>query len=281
MLEAGDTMTDIKRMNPLKYRSIFISDVHLGSRGCQASLVLDFLQSTECKQLYLVGDIVDVWAMKQGVYWPEAHNQVVREVLGKAERGTEVIYTPGNHDELFRTHQGASFGRVVVREEMIHTTADGRRFLVMHGDAFDTVVQNSKWLAKIGAKAYDNLLALNGLISRIRGLLGMRYWSLAAYVKHKVKNAVSYIGEFETTVANEAERRRVHGMICGHIHHAEMREIGTVVYCNCGDWVESCTALVEHHDGRLELLRWTDAYPLSPSAVQEGPAAAIGARGAA
>jgi UDP-2,3-diacylglucosamine pyrophosphatase LpxH len=275
LLEAGNTMTDIRRMNPLKYRSIFISDVHLGFRGCQASLVLDFLRSTECKQLYLVGDIVDIWAMKNGVYWPEAHNQVVREVLAKAERGTEVIYTPGNHDELFRTHLGANFGNVVVCEEAIHTTADGRRFLVMHGDAFDTVVQNGKWLAKIGATAYDNLLALNGLISRIRSVFGMKYWSLAGYVKQKVKNAVSYIGNFESAVANEAERRQVDGMICGHIHHAEMREIGAVAYCNCGDWVESCTALVEHHDGRLELLRWTDAYPQSLTATQDRLAPAM------
>jgi UDP-2,3-diacylglucosamine pyrophosphatase LpxH len=254
-------MTDIKRMNPLKYRSIFISDVHLGFRGCQATLVLDFLQSTECKQLYLVGDIVDIWAMKNGVYWPEAHNQVVREILDKAKRGTEVIYTPGNHDELFRTHLGADFGNVAVREEVIHTTADGRRFLVMHGDAFDAVVQNGKWLAKIGSRAYDSLLMLNGLIGRIRGLLGLRYWSLAGYLKYKVKDAVSYIGNFEEAVAGEAERRQVDGMICGHIHHAEIRAIAGVDYCNCGDWVESCTALVEHHDGRLELLRWTDAYP--------------------
>lgn len=172
-------MTDIKRMNPLKYRSIFISDVHLGFRGCQASLVLDFLQSTECKQLYLVGDIVDIWAMKNGVYWPEAHNQVVREVLDKVKRGTEVIYTPGNHDELFRTHLGADFGNVAVREEVIHTTADGRRFLVMHGDAFDAVVQNGKWLAMIGSRAYDGLLMLNGLVSRIRRVLGLEFWSLA------------------------------------------------------------------------------------------------------
>ncbi|SDX07568.1 UDP-2,3-diacylglucosamine diphosphatase [Thiocapsa roseopersicina] len=261
-------MTDIKRMNPLKYRSIFISDVHLGFRGCQASLVLDFLQSTECKQLYLVGDIVDIWAMKNGVYWPEAHNQVVREVLDKAKRGTEVIYTPGNHDELFRTHLGADFGNVAVREEVIHTTADGRRFLVMHGDAFDAVVQNGKWLAMIGSRAYDGLLMLNGLVSRIRRVLGLEYWSLAGYLKHKVKNAVSYIGNFEAAVAGEAERRRVDGMICGHIHHAEMREIAGVAYCNCGDWVESCTALVEHHDGRLELLRWTDAYP-QPASIEQ------------
>ncbi len=256
-------MSEIKRMNPLKYRSIFLSDVHLGFRGCQAQFVLDFLQSTHCKQLYLVGDIVDLWAMKNGLYWPESHNQVVREIMDKARAGTRVIYLPGNHDEIFRGHLGANFGHVQVRDEVIHTTADGRRFLVLHGDRFDAVVQNGKWLARLGSRAYDGLLALNGLTSRLRSSFGLKYWSLAAYLKHKVKNAVNYIGNFEREVANEAERRQLDGMICGHIHHAEMRDIAGVSYCNCGDWVESCTALVEHHDGRLELLRWTDEYPVS------------------
>ncbi|MBK1716418.1 UDP-2,3-diacylglucosamine diphosphatase [Thiocystis violacea] len=256
-------MSDISRMNPLKYRSIFISDVHLGLRGCQAGFVLDFLRSTQCKQLYLVGDIIDLWAMKSGLYWPEAHNQVVREIFGKAREGTEVIYIPGNHDGLFRDHLGACFGDVQVRDEVIHTTADGRRFLVLHGDKFDGVVQNSLWLAKLGSRAYDNLLALNSSLSRIRSLFGLKYWSLAGYLKHRVKNAVSYIGSYEKAVAMEAERRALDGMICGHIHQAEMRDIDGLTYCNCGDWVESCTALVEHHDGRLELLRWTDAYPES------------------
>ncbi|NCA69843.1 MAG: UDP-2,3-diacylglucosamine diphosphatase [Sphingobacteriia bacterium] len=250
-------MSQITRMSPLRYRSIFISDVHLGLRGCQASLVLDFLQSIECKHLYLVGDIVDLWAMKSGLYWPETHNQVVRAVLDKARHGTQVIYIPGNHDEHFRIHLDADFGHVAVRNEAIHTTADGRRFLVMHGDAFDAVVQNGKWLAKLGASAYDTLLALNGHISRIRRWLGLEYWSLAAFLKYKVKDAVSYISDFETALANEAKRRQLDGMICGHIHHAEIRDIEGIAYCNCGDWVESCTALAEHHDGRLELLRWT------------------------
>ncbi|MBK5966287.1 UDP-2,3-diacylglucosamine hydrolase [Thiocystis minor] len=268
-------MSDIKRMNPLKYRSIFISDVHLGFRGCQARFVLDFLQATQCRQLYLVGDIVDIWAMKNGLYWPDSHNQVVREILDKARQGTEVIYLPGNHDDLFRNHLGARVGEVTVRDEVVHTTADGRRFLVLHGDKFDGVVQHSLWLAKLGSRAYDNLLALNGLLSRVRSLFGLKYWSLAGYLKHKIKNAVSYIGNFEQALAREAERRELDGMICGHIHHAEMRDIASVSYCNCGDWVESCTALVEHHDGRLELLRWTDAYPESLVAPALPPAPAI------
>ena len=254
-------MADVERMSPLKYRSIFISDVHLGFRGCQADYLLDFLRSTESKQLYLVGDIVDLWAMQSGIYWPEAHNAVVREVLEKARRGTQVIYVPGNHDEPLRDHLGADFGNLAVRDEVIHITADGQRFLVLHGDRFDSVVQGGPWLAKLGAHAYDHLLALNGLVNRLRRLLGLKYWSLAGYLKHRVKNAVSYIGNFEQAVAMEARRREVEGMICGHIHHAEVREIEGVLYANCGDWVESCTALVEHLDGRLELMRWTDALP--------------------
>ncbi|MBN2885099.1 MAG: UDP-2,3-diacylglucosamine diphosphatase [Chromatiaceae bacterium] len=256
-------MSEIRRMNPLKYRSIFISDVHLGSRGCQAEFVLDFLRSTQCRQLYLVGDIVDLWAMKNGLYWPEQHNQVVREILDKARQGVEVIYIPGNHDELFRDHLGAEFGHVTVRDEVEHTTVDGRRFLVLHGDRFDGVVQHGKWLAHLGSHAYDALLALNGTVNRVRRLFGMGYWSLAGYLKQRVKNAVSYISDFEGVLAAEARRRSLDGMICGHIHHAEIRDIEGVSYCNCGDWVESCTALVEHHDGRMELLRWTDAVPES------------------
>ncbi|QGU32770.1 UDP-2,3-diacylglucosamine diphosphatase [Thermochromatium tepidum] len=260
-------MSDVKRMQPLKYRSIFISDLHLGFRGCQARFLLDFLRSTHCKQLYLVGDIVDLWAMKGGLYWPDAHNQVVRTVLEKVRTGTEVIYIPGNHDALFREHLDVRFGDVRVCDEVVHTTADGRRFLVLHGDKFDRVVQHSLWLARLGSHAYDRLLALNGFISRVRALFGLKYWSLAGYLKHRVKDAVSYIGNYEHAVATEAKQRGLDGMICGHIHHAEMRQIAGVTYCNCGDWVESCTALVEHHDGRLEVLRWTDAYPESLAAA--------------
>ncbi|NEX19301.1 UDP-2,3-diacylglucosamine diphosphatase [Thiorhodococcus mannitoliphagus] len=261
-------MSEIKRMHPLKYRSIFLSDIHLGFRGCQAQFLIDFLQSTQSKQLYLVGDIIDLWAMKNGVYWPEAHNQIVREIFAKARQGTEVIYIPGNHDERFRDHLEARFGDIVVKDEVVHRTADGRRFMVLHGDKFDGVVQHSPWLAELGSHAYDKLLALNVYLSRVRALFGMKYWSLAGYLKHKVKNAVSYIGNYERAVATEAGQRALDGMICGHIHHAEMREIQGVTYCNCGDWVESCTALVEHHDGRLELLRWTDAYPESIGAAE-------------
>jgi len=248
----------VERLRPLKYRSIWISDVHLGFRGCQAEFLLDFLQSTDCKQLYLVGDIIDLWAMKGGVHFPRAHNRVVRAVLDKARTGTEVIYVPGNHDELLRAHIGTDFGHVSIRDEVVHTNADGRRFLVLHGDKFDQVVQHKPWLAVLGAHAYDLLLAINHRLNWVRRRLGLGYWSLAAYLKQRVKNAVNYIGDFEQVVADEAQAQGVDGMICGHIHHAEIRDMEGVVYCNCGDWVESCTALVEHHDGRMELLRWTE-----------------------
>ncbi|QIK37231.1 UDP-2,3-diacylglucosamine diphosphatase [Caldichromatium japonicum] len=272
-------MSDIRRLSPLKYRSIFISDLHLGFRGCQVQFLLDFLRSTQCKQLYLVGDIVDLWAMQGRVYWPDAHNQVVRELLDKARNGTEVIYIPGNHDELMRTHLDLSFGEIRICDERVHTTADGRCFLVLHGDRFDRVVQHSPWLAQIGSQAYDRLLALNGWLSRVRAALGFKYWSLAGYLKRKVKDAVNYIGNYEQAVAAEARERRLDGMICGHIHHAEMRTIQGITYCNCGDWVESCTALVEHHDGRLELLRWTDTYPESLAILAPVPALALAQAG--
>lgn len=270
-------MTRIERMYPLRYRSIWISDVHLGSRGCQADFLLDFLQSTESKHLYLVGDIVDVWALQSGVYWPEAHNNLLRALLDKAKGGTEVVYIPGNHDEVFRAHVDSEFGNVAVRHEVVHTTSDGRRFLITHGDKFDRVVQNGRWLAKLGSRAYDLLLAANRWFNQARRLLGLGYWSLAAYLKHKVKDAVNYIGNYERAVAEEARRQNLDGMICGHIHHAEIREIGEALYCNCGDWVESCTALVEHHDGRLELLRWTDVSQVSLTAWE--PAAALARAG--
>ncbi|KAA6185526.1 UDP-2,3-diacylglucosamine diphosphatase [Thiohalocapsa marina] len=254
-------MSDIQRLHPLKYRAVFISDIHLGSRGCRADDLLDFLHATHCRELYLVGDIIDLWQMRRSVYWPEAHNSVVHEILEKARNGTRVVYVPGNHDELVRKHIGTRFGNVSVCDEVVHETAAGERFLVLHGDRFDSVVQGSAWLAHLGSHAYDRLLQMHGLLSHVRRYFGLRYWSLAGYLKRKVKNAVNYIGSFEQALAMEARQRGVDGLICGHIHHPEVREMGGVTYCNCGDWVESCTALVEHHDGRLELLRWADKVP--------------------
>ncbi|WP_158918091.1 UDP-2,3-diacylglucosamine diphosphatase [Caulobacter sp. S45] len=237
-------------------RTVFISDVHLGTKGCQATLLLDFLDQVQCDTLYLVGDIVDGWKLKSGWRWPQAHTDVVQKVLRMAQSGVEVIYVPGNHDDRIRDFCGVHFGGVVVARDAIHQAADGKRYLVTHGDEFDGIVSHAKWLAFLGDYAYRALLSLNTRWNALRHRLGMGYWSLSAYVKLKVKNAVQFIDDFERAVSDEARRRGVDGVICGHIHHAEMREIHGVLYVNDGDWVESCTAVVEHQDGRLELIDW-------------------------
>ncbi len=238
------------------YRSVFISDVHLGTRGCQAEMLLDFIRNFDCESLYLVGDIVDGWKMKSGWHWPQPHNDVVQKILRLARRGVSVIYIPGNHDEVIRDFCGVHFGGVVVARDAIHETADGRRFLVTHGDEFDAVVQHARWLAFLGDWAYRALLASNTVINRVRRRLGFGYWSFSAFAKTRVKKALQFIENFEQAVADEARRRGVDGVICGHIHKAEMRDIDGIAYINDGDWVESCTALVEHPDGRLEILDW-------------------------
>lgn len=243
----------------LRVRSVFISDVHLGFKGCQARFLLDFLRRVECDHVYLVGDIIDLWALQKSFHWPQEHNDVIRTVLGKAKHGTRVVYVPGNHDRPFRDHDGLVMGNVEVRREAVHETADGRRFLVLHGDEFDSIVRASPWLESIGSSAYAFVLSLNRYVNAVRLRLGFPYWSLAAFLKHKVKNAVKYIAGFERALAAEARQRGVHGVICGHIHRAEISSIDGIEYCNDGDWVESCTALVEDHDGRLSLLRWTDS----------------------
>jgi UDP-2,3-diacylglucosamine pyrophosphatase LpxH len=239
-----------------KYRAIWISDIHLGAKGCQAGKLLDFLKRTDSEYLYLAGDIVDGWRLKRTWYWPQEHNDVVQKILRKARKGTRVVFVPGNHDEFARDYVDLHFGGVAVADRVIHQTADGKRLLVIHGDEFDVVVRYAKWLAVLGDGAYTLLLVINNRFNRIRERLGRPYWSLSAYLKLKVKNAVQYIAEFETALARAAAEEGVDGVVCGHIHHAEMREIEGVLYCNDGDWVESCTALVEHHDGRLELLYW-------------------------
>ena len=276
----------IHHIRPLRFRSIFISDVHLGFRGCRAEFLLDFLHNTESEYLYLVGDIIDVWEMKNRLYWPQAHNNVIRTILGKAKRGTKVVYIPGNHDEVLRDFVDMEFGNVSIRRDCIHVTAQGKRFLVLHGDEFDSVVQCSRWLAMLGNRFYDWLLYCNRWINVFRRKLGFPYWSLAAYLKHKVKNAVQFISDFEQAVARETRRRSVDGVVCGHIHHAEIATRNNILYCNDGDWVESCTALIEKHDGSLELLYWADqqetvkshapampahAYNLSPQQTVNAP----------
>jgi UDP-2,3-diacylglucosamine pyrophosphatase LpxH len=237
-------------------RSVFISDVHLGSRGCNAVALLSFLREVQTDNLYLVGDIVDLWSLRKTFYWPQEHNNVVRTILGKAKHGTRVVYVPGNHDEDFREFAGSLFGNLEIVRDCVHTTARGERLLVLHGDEFDSVVKCSRWLALLGAHAYDFSIDMNRHFNRIRRLFGYEYWSLANYLKHKVKNAVNYISSFEQAVAAEVRRRGVDGVVCGHIHRAEVSRIDGVLYCNDGDWVESCTALVEDRNGRLAIWNW-------------------------
>jgi len=251
-------MTAFERNRPAQHRAIFLSDIHLGTRGCQAELLLDFLKRNDSEKLYLVGDIVDGWQLKKRVYWPTAHNDVVWRVMKRARRGTRVIYIPGNHDEIFRQFTGMSFGGVEIRRKMIHTTVDGRKLLVLHGDEFDAIMLAHRWLAVIGDAAYTLLMGVNRRFNQVRRLFGLPYWSLSKMAKHKVKNAVAFISQFEEIVAHEAERRHVDGVVCGHIHTAEIRQFGDVTYYNDGDWVEGCTALVEHHDGTMEILHWAD-----------------------
>jgi UDP-2,3-diacylglucosamine pyrophosphatase LpxH len=257
-----------------RHRTIFISDTHLGTRGCKAELLADFLVHNECETLYLAGDIVDGWQIKRW-YWSEAQDRVVREVLKKVEAGTKVIYVPGNHDEFLREYVGhKAFGIDVVREA-IHETAAGLRLLVIHGDQFDGVIGCAKWLAHVGDRAYTLALRLNDGLHTVRRWLGLPYWSLSAYLKRAVKNAVEYVSRYEEIVARAAKTRGVDGVMCGHIHHAEMRRIGDVLYLNDGDWVESCSALVEDARGNLEILRWATATPQSTAHAVAAPPALI------
>jgi len=241
-----------------RFRTVWISDIHLGTRGCNAALLVDFLASVECKTLYLVGDIVDGWRLKKGWYWPDAHNEVVRRLLKMAHRGTRVVFVAGNHDEVLRDYAGLSFGGIELVLEAIHETADGRRLLVQHGDAFDAVVLYHRWLAFLGDQAYTMMLRLNIMVNLLRRKLRMPYWSLAGYLKKRVKNAVQFVGNFEEAVAAEAATRGADGVVCGHIHCAEIRKIGAITYYNDGDWVESCTALVEEADGAMHIVDWIE-----------------------
>jgi UDP-2,3-diacylglucosamine pyrophosphatase LpxH len=252
------------KVTTTRYRSIWISDIHLGTRGCQAEMLLDFLRHTESEYLYLVGDIVDGWRLKKSWFWSQSHNDVVQKLLRKARKGTKVVYVPGNHDEALRDYTDNQFGGVHIASEVVHTTADGRRLLILHGDEFDGVVRHAKWLAVFGDWAYNIMLNANVWFNLARRRLGFGYWSLSACLKNKVKNAVQYVDKFEQAVAEEARRRDVDGVVCGHIHKAEIREIDGVLYCNDGDWVESCTALVEHGDGRLDIVHWAVVRDISP-----------------
>src|SRR4051812_35973253 len=249
---------DAPPVSRLHFRTLWISDLHLGTPGCQAHALLDFLKRTECETLFLVGDIIDGWQLRRQWYWPQSHNDVIQKLMRKARKGTRVIFVPGNHDEFARAFVNHRFGGIDVAHEWMHETADGRTLWVMHGDLFDAVIQCAKWLAYVGDSLYEFTLKLNRHLNSMRARMGLPYWSLSKFLKLKVKRAVSYVGDFESAVAREARKRGVHGVVCGHIHHAELREIDGILYANDGDWVESLTALAEHADGRLEILDWAE-----------------------
>jgi UDP-2,3-diacylglucosamine pyrophosphatase LpxH len=248
-------------MTRTRYRTIWVSDTHLGTPGCQAGALLDFLERHECEFLYLVGDIIDFWRLKRAPHWAQLHSDVIRTILSKARAGTMVTLVPGNHDEYLRRFCDLQLGNIMVTREAIHRTVDGRLFLVVHGDEFDSITRCHRWLAVTGDVGYEALLVLNRWFNRGRRLLRLPYWSLSAYVKGKVKRAVNFVTAYETGLAHEASRRGLQGVVCGHIHRAEVREVGGVLYCNTGDWVESCTALAEGMDGTLELLSMVRPAP--------------------
>ena len=245
-----------------RFRTIWISDVHLGTTGCQAARLLEFLRATESQTLYLVGDIIDGWQLKRRWYWDQAHNNVVQTVLKKAKKGTEVIFVPGNHDEVVRQFIDLDFGGIRIRDEHVHVTAQGKRMLVLHGDRFDGVIACAKWLAYVGDSLYTVILKFNQVYNSWRARAGLPYWSLSQYLKLKVKNAVSYISSFEHALAAEARKKGLDGVICGHIHKPEIRDIDGITYCNDGDWVESLSALVEDLDGELRLVTWQEIMGL-------------------
>ena len=269
--EGPDTDDDVGHR---RYRAVFVSDIHLGTAGCQAKPLLDFLKHHPSDHLYLVGDIIDGWQLRRRWFWPQAHNDVVQKLLRRARKGCRVVFIPGNHDEFARAFVGQQFGGIEVHDDTVHTTADGRRLWVTHGDYFDAVIQRAKWLAYTGDYAYEFTLRMNRHLNNLRARLGLPYWSLSAYLKHKVKMALNYVTDFEKAVAQEARNRGHDGVVCGHIHRAEMRTIDGTLYCNDGDWVESRTALVEHLDGHLELVHWgtqpaQPAAALLPASLQE------------
>ena len=264
-----------------RYRTLFLSDLHLGTRGCQAHLILDMLRHVEADTIYLVGDIIDGWRLRSGWYWPQAHNDVIQKLLRKVRRGARMVFVPGNHDEFARQFFGLTFGGIQIKRQAIHTAADGKRYLIIHGDEFDVVVRHSKWLAFFGDWAYDFALFVNTHFNAARRALGLPYWSFSAWAKLKVKNAVNFIGSFERELANEAKKRGVDGVVCGHIHHPVIRDMEGVIYINTGDFVESCSLVVEHYDGQMEVLRWKDplrvAARVEDDASFEEEAADVGA----
>ena len=241
-----------------KYRSIFISDIHLGTKMSQADKVLEFLKTTESDNLFLVGDIIDGWAMNKSFYWPQEHNDVIQKILRKARKGTNVVYIPGNHDEFLRSFCDSKFGNISLEYMHVYKALDGKNIIISHGDQFDAVITNAKWLAHIGSWAYDVAMVFNVFINFIRRIFYLPTWSLSAWAKYKVKEAVNFISDYEENLSNWAVSMKATAIVCGHIHHANIREIGGLHYMNCGDWVESCTALVEHLDGTWEIVKWNE-----------------------
>lgn len=240
----------------IKCRTLWLSDIHLGTKDCKAGVLLDFLREYDAEKIYLVGDVIDGWSLRRQWYWPPSHSTVIQKILRKSRKGTNVIFIPGNHDEFLRPYVGLSFGDIKLLQNDIHTTADGKRLLIMHGDEFDNVIAYAKWLTHLGDYMYMQLLAINRWLNFIRRKMGLSYWSLSATIKHRVKKAIQIVSNFELYLSNMAERHQVDGVVCGHIHHPEIKTVGSVLYCNDGDWVENCTALVEWFDGSLEIVRW-------------------------
>ena len=247
-----------------QYRTLFISDVHLGSKAAKAEFLIDFLRHHEAETIFLFGDIVDGWRLRRSWHWPQLNNDVVQKLLRQARKGTRITYIAGNNDEFLRMFQGTHFGGIVVADRAIHVGADGKRYLIIHGDQFDTVVMNARWLAYLGDRAYELAMFANRAVARARKAMGLPYWSLSSWAKVKVKQAVNFIGAFQDVLTEEARRSEVDGVICGHIHHATMESFGTVDYINTGDWVESCTAVVEHLDGRMEIIHWPHTKSATP-----------------
>src|SRR6516165_7556891 len=257
-------MLDRVSTGPRRVRTLFLSDIHLGTRGCQADKLLDFLRHYEAETIYLVGDIVDGWQLRSAWYWPQLHNDVVQKLLRQARKGVRLFYIPGNHDEFLRDYYGTHFGGIEVLEDAVHVAADGKRYLIVHGDLFDVIIRHARWLALLGSNAYDLAIWINTYFNAIRRAFGLTYWSLSKWAKLKVKNAMAFIGEYERTLAAEARRRGgLDGVVCGHIHHAVIRDDLGLRYINCGDWVESCTAVVEHFNGQFEIVRWIGGGPLT------------------
>ncbi|KJF72224.1 UDP-2,3-diacylglucosamine diphosphatase [Agrobacterium arsenijevicii] len=252
-----------------QFRTLFISDVHLGSKAAKTDFLLDFLKYHEAETIILVGDIIDGWRLRRSWYWPQGCNDVVQKLLRKARKGTRIVYIPGNHDEFLREFPGMHFGGIEVAERMIHEAGDGKKYLIIHGDEFDVVVRNARLLAYLGDWAYDAAIALNIVIAAVRRRIGLPYWSFSAWAKLQVKHAVNFIGEFQRVVADEARRNNVDGVICGHIHHAVMEDMDGIRYINTGDWVESCTAIAENADGTFELITWMQTSDVSERTSDE------------